>query len=224
MSNLGPAGEFLRISEHYRSLSDGELIALAQKPAELTDVASQALANEVSHRRLTVPPLEEPAARPTVVPPPEVLDPTDPEYDAYDEDRQLVQICTVFSVRDAVQVQNLLYTAGIPFFMGAERATGVDAVTSKFVEGVGVCVMNIGLPWAQKAMQFYEPKDDQTPKEPEKLEPLPVRCPTCKSEEVVFEELVSEPGKAAATAVPKFKWKCDSCGHEWEDDGVVEEP
>jgi DNA-directed RNA polymerase subunit M/transcription elongation factor TFIIS len=138
----------------------------------------------------------------------------------YDDDRQLVGLCTVWSVRDALQVQNLLDTAGIPFFMGPEKATGVDAVTSNFAEGVSVQIMNVGLPWARQAMQIYEPADDPTPKEKEEPEDLPVRCPKCQSTEVVFEELVPKPN-AVEDATPKFKWKCDSCGHDWEDDGVV---
>lgn len=223
MHNLGPAAEFLRISEHYRSLSDGELLVLARQPSELTATAQQALANEISERRLKVPPPEKPSSRPRPEPPPTVIDPSDPSQHEYDDDRQLVGLCTVWSVRDALQIQNLLDTAGIPFFMGPERATGVDAVTSNFAEGVSVQVMNVGLPWARQALQTYEPADDPTPKEKEELDELPVRCPKCKSTEVVFEDLVGEPTASAENAASRFKWKCDSCGHEWEDDGVVTE-
>jgi len=70
MNNQGPAAEFLRISEHYRGLSDGELLDLAQDPSELTDVAQQAIANEISHRGLKVPPAK-PVLRPNAVSPPE---------------------------------------------------------------------------------------------------------------------------------------------------------
>ena len=222
MDNLGLAGEFLRISEHYRRLSDGELLVLARQPSELTPTAQQALANEISERRLTVPPPEQTPSRPRPEPPPKALDPSDPsQTSSYDDDRQLVGLCTVWSVRDALQVQNLLDTAGIPFFMGPEKATGVDAVTSNFAEGVSVQIMNVGLPWARQAMQTYEPADDPTPKEREELDELPVRCPKCQSTEVVFEDLVGEPAASADNAASKFKWKCDSCGHQWEDDGVV---
>ena|SRR5579864_2080098 len=215
MDNLGPAGEFLRISEHYRRMSDEELLAIARENSDLTTYAQQALANELSQRRLKVPPDEPPAPRYPVP----AADPDNPS--SYDEDRQLVTICTVWSLSDALQVQTLLDRAGIPFYMGKEMATAVDAVTSNFADGVGVAIMNVGLPWARQAMQNYEPKNDPTLKEPPETDATPVRCPKCHSEEVIFEELI-EAG-AVSTSSPKFKWTCDSCGHEWEDDGVVEE-
>jgi DNA-directed RNA polymerase subunit M/transcription elongation factor TFIIS len=220
MENLGPAGDFLRISNHYRSLSDEELLDLAGQPSELTDVAQQALANEMSSRGLKARP-QTPPTRPDVWTPPDTSDPNDP----YAEDHELVMLCTVWSLADASQVQQLLDTAGIPFFMGLEKATSADAVTSNFAAGVEVKVMSIGYRWAREAMQFYEPVDDKTSKEEEEAEKETdgesIRCPKCHSTEVVFEELVP-----ASTDKPQpqiYKWACDSCGHQWEDDGVLEE-
>jgi len=214
MEKLDPAGEFLRMSEHYRHITDGELVALARKPSELTPIAQEALANEISERKLNVQP-EEP-------PPPAEPTPPDPAPpDPYEGDRQLVTICTVWSMSDAMQVQSLLDAAGIPFFMGPEKATGVDGVTSNFADGVSVQIMNIGLPWARRAMQDYVPHDDKSPQEEREPEEVPVQCPACHSEEVVFEELVPSPDAAVKPSLPKYKWMCDSCGHEWEDDGIV---
>lgn len=145
------------------------------------------------------------------------------QEDPYDEDRKLVELCTVWSVRDALKVQAILDEAGIPFFMGPEKATGVDGVTSNFANGVGVQIMRIGLPWAAPGMAHYEPEDDPTPKEREARDELVVRCPNCHSAEVVFE------GGTSTLVVPtddpsqKYKWTCDSCGHHWEDDGVAKE-
>jgi len=213
MDNFGPAGEFLRISEHYRRMTDEELLAIARESSELTPDAQQALANELSQRRLKIPPEEPPAPRYPVP----AADPNNPS--PYDEDRQLVTICTVWSLSDALQVQALLDRAGIPFYMGREMATGVDAVTSNFADGVNVQVMSIGWPWARTAMQNYEPKNDPTPREISEPDATPVRCPKCHSEEVIFEELV--PAGVADQSSPKYRWTCDSCGHEWEDDGGV---
>jgi DNA-directed RNA polymerase subunit M/transcription elongation factor TFIIS len=218
MENLDPAGDYLRISEHYRRLSDGELLVLARQPCELTEIAQQALANEISHRGLKGQP-EEPSPPPKVWPPPDTFDPNDPSYD---EDRQLVTICTVWSLADALQVQSLLDTAGIPFFMGPERATGVDAVTSNLADGVGVAVMNVGIPWARQVMQNYTPANDQTPKEEkEPASKLSVRCPRCHSTEIVFEDMI--PPTADPLLPQTYKWICDSCGHQWEDDGILRE-
>jgi hypothetical protein len=101
------AGEWLRIAEHYRNMSDGELIVLARQKSALTAVAQQALRDEISNRRLIVPPEE------LAVPKPE---PGKPTGSPYDEDRQLGEICTVWSLRDALQLQALLDRDGIPFF------------------------------------------------------------------------------------------------------------
>ncbi len=194
-------------------MSDEELVVLARQSSELTDVAQQALAQEIFYRKLKLQPEETPApANP------------EPQPDSpYAEDRQLVELCSVWSLSDALQLQMLLDRAGIPFFMGPEKATGVDRVTSDFVNGVSVQIMHIGLPWAGQAMKNYTPADDPGPKPDVELEELPVRCPKCHSTEVVLGRLVTEPATAKEDSPPRFDWTCDSCGYQWEDDGVVRE-
>ena len=234
MQTLDPAGEFLRVSEHYRQMSDAELLILAGQSSELTELAQQALASEISHRRLKVQP-ENPPTRPAA-PPREGsagsdwqstkpgLPPASSEVpDPYSEERKLVELCNVWSLSDALQVQTLLDRAGIPFFMGSEKATGVDGVTSNFATGVSVKIMQIGMPWATQAMQNYTPANEPAPKHHEQRHELPVRCPKCNSAEVIFEGLITEPTGAAANSSPKYKWVCDSCGCQWEDDGIAEE-
>lgn len=209
MEGFDPAGEWRHLSEHYRQMRDDELVILARQKSELTEVAQQALTQEISYRRLTLP------AEETSLPIPE----PDPES-LYAEDRELVDLRTVWSLRDALQLQTLLDRAGIPFFMGSEKATGVDSVTSDFGKGVGVQIMQIGIPFARQAMSHYEPADEPAQKPDEELEELPVRCPKCRSTEVVLGGLLSEAPLSADSAA-KFEWTCDSCGYEWEDDGIV---
>ena len=215
MDTLDPAGEWLRLSEHYRQMSDGELVALARQASGLTDAARLILSQEITRRRLELPPEE-----PPVVPDPEP-DPDSP----YADDRELVDICTVWSLRDALQVQTLLDTAGIPFYMGPEKATGVDGVISNFVEGVCVKIMRIGIPYARQPMQHYEPADEPpvAKEEEEQSVNLAIRCRQCHSPEVTFADLVKpsdgDPGESSA----RFHWICESCGCEWEDDGVATE-
>jgi DNA-directed RNA polymerase subunit M/transcription elongation factor TFIIS len=214
MNTLDPAGEWLRISEHYRQLSDSELLVLGRQRSELTDFAQQALSHELSQRGLKVEPDVEKEE-----PPPIPEAPSDPSYD---EDRRLVTLRTVWSLPDALQVQTLLDRAAIPFFMGPEKATGVDAVTSNFANGVDVRIMNVGVPWAMQAMKSYAPADEPPEKPEEEAGEGLVRCPKCHSEEVVFEGVLADPSTAAATA-RIYQWTCDSCGHQWEDDGVITE-
>ena len=209
------AGEWLRLTDHYRKLTDEELLKLARQPSALTVDAQQVLRNEMSARRLELPPEEPPADdRPAYVEP-------DPES-LYAEERELVQLCTVWSQRDALQLQRLLDIAGIPFVMGLEKATSVDTVTSNFGEGVPVGVMSVGYRWAREAMKNYEPADEplnfQGP-----FPTIPVTCPKCRSKEVIFERRNPKPRTRKEEDTAKFEWTCAACGHHWIDDGVVKE-
>jgi DNA-directed RNA polymerase subunit M/transcription elongation factor TFIIS len=246
MATLDPAGEFLRISERYRQMTDEELLVLIPQSSELMPFAQEALAIEVRSRGLKADEVEEKSAAKSQFKPPSPFvkhespklrdlssdaSPSpvpshepDSSYDPdspYDEDRELVDLCTVWSVRDALQVQRILDLAGIPFFMGPEKATGVDEVTSNFANGVAVQIMRIGLPWAWQAMVHYEPQDDPTPKEPQAPGELVVRCPQCHSTEVVFEGGTSTLIVSNDDPSQKYQWTCDACGHQWQDDGLA---
>jgi DNA-directed RNA polymerase subunit M/transcription elongation factor TFIIS len=255
MDTFDPAGEFLRIAERYRRMSDEELQVLMPQSSNLTPFAQQALANEVRQRGLQSEvevkndkrsPSKASQFKPPQTffghEPPKFRDRADYDFsspdkssnespseedayegDPYEEDRKLVDLCTVWSLRDALKVQRILDVAGIPFFMGKEKATGVDEVTSNFVNGVVVQIMQIGMPWARQPMQYYDPEDDPAPKEKADPGELTVRCPNCHSTEVVFEGRTPEPGKAADEVSHQYKWTCDTCGHQWEDDGLAKE-
>ena len=217
MDTLDPAGEFLRISERYRQMSDDELLVLIPQSSELTPFAQQALANEVRSRGLKAE-VEGPSApsqfkASSFKPPPTFFEHESPKFrdsagddspdsdssddadSSHEEDRKLVELCTVWSVRDAIKVQTILDGLGIPFFMGPERATGVDAVTSNFGDGLGVQIMLIGLPWARRAMQHYEPEDDPTPKVNEELDKILVRC---KQDHTIFVPSAAASGRSIA--------------------------
>ena len=214
MATPGSAEESLRLAEHYRCLTDEELIVIAQQKDALTEAAQQALTAEILSRRLTIPPPSAPQAPPRPMPP---LD-SENEEDEYAEDRELVEIRKVWSKADALRLQRVLDVAGIPFYIGSENATGVDEATSNFVEGVPVKVMRVGVPWAYQAMENYFPKDEQPEPKYEEAGDVAIRCPRCRSTDVVFEELVEQ--QLDAKSEPKYQWTCASCGNEWQDDGV----
>jgi len=213
MEGLDPAAEMLQLSERYRQMSDGELLVLSGQSSELTEIAQHCLASEISRRGLESRPEELPAT----------TDPPPPSDFPDDEDRALVEICTVWSLSDALQLQTLLDRAGIPFFMGPEKARGVDAVTSDFVNGVSVRVMRIGLPWTNQALQNYTPANEPGPKQEIELCELPVRCPRCHSTEVIFDRLLTDPAAATGKSPTQYEWTCDSCGHQWKDDGTAKQ-
>jgi hypothetical protein len=124
----------------------------------------------------------------------------------------------VWSLADALQLQNLLDIAGIPFYIGPEKATQVDAVTSNFANGLDFQIMSIGLPWARHVLKDYSPANDQADEDEETLDEASVRCPKCHSGDVVLEETF--PSEVEGTSPQLFKWNCDGCGYRWEDDGV----
>jgi DNA-directed RNA polymerase subunit M/transcription elongation factor TFIIS len=219
MQTLDPAGEWLRLCEHYRKLSDDELVGLALQTSELTEVAQQALAQEIANRRLKLPPEE--SATPRI--PERQPDSAEDGESPYAEDRKLVVIRTVWSLGDALKLQSLLDTAGIPFYMGPEKATGVDAVTSNFANGLSVQIMQAGVPWARQVLQQYFPGDEPPQEKADESDNVAIHCPKCHSTEVVFEDLDRGPENSEGESSSKFKWTCDSCGHEWEDDGLVTE-
>ncbi|SRR6266498_2052127 len=221
MDTLDPATEWMRLSERYRQMSDDELLALGRQISGMTEVAQQVLAHEISQRKLMLQ-LEQPPAPPIPQPPADSA--TAPDLyspDVYSEERKLVEIRTVWSLSDALQLQALLDTAGIPFYLGAEKATRVDPGTLNFVNGVSVQIMSIGLPWASKAMQHYTPANEPPPEKDEEPGDLAIHCPKCHSTEVVFEGLDGEPASSTDNSSSKYEWTCDSCGHQWEDEGIV---
>lgn len=207
------AGESLRLAAHYRDMTDGELLDLARQKSSLTETAQQALQQELSLRRLQ----DQEVLPPKPAPPPDIPDEDDP----YAEERRLFVIRTVYSLRDALQLQRILDVAGVPFYIGPEKATGVDAVTSNFADGLPVRIMSIGWQYAYGPLQSYEPKDEPDEEKEEISANSAIRCPRCRSTEVVFERLVrqaSSPGNEPPP--PKFEWTCASCGKEWQDDGI----
>jgi len=214
MELIDQAGEWRRLAEHYRQMTDGELLDLARQRSALTDAAQQALAQEISSRKLTIPSEEPP---PLPEPPPDVPDDTD---DPYAKERELIEIATLWSLRDAMRLQYLLDVAGIPFYLGPQKATRVDQATN-FAGGVAVRIMRVGWPWAWQAMQNYFPKDEP-PEEKVDWErfKVEVHCPRCRSTDVIFEQLTRQLKGADGKPSSKFKWRCDSCGNEWQDDGV----
>jgi DNA-directed RNA polymerase subunit M/transcription elongation factor TFIIS len=212
MDTLDSPGELLRLSEHYRRMTDEELIALKQDSSELTDMAQQALAMEISQRKLTVPPADETQVEPSA------REQGSSEDDPYDPERELIDVRTVWSLADALEMQRLLDNAGIPFAMGAEKARRAEVVTSNFSDGVTVQVMRVAEPWILQALQYYQPQNEPPEYKDSSDEELAIRCPKCHSAEVVFDELEGD-GKSPQ----KFKWTCDSCGNEWEDEGVETE-
>lgn len=208
-----------KVAEHYRSLTDEELIAIAQQRSDLTEIAQQALDSEMLNRNLDVP-AKQPDENPVTLPDLElVLD------SPYAEDRELVAIETVFSLRDAQQMEALLNAESIPFYMGNERATRTEDVTSDFAQGVPVGVMRVGWVYASQAREHFIPQDDPERRswndKEQHLQAARVFCPRCRADKAVLDGVQRNPAKPGG--VTRFLWRCEACGKRWEDDGVLAE-
>jgi hypothetical protein len=215
MNDVDRVSQWRQLSEHYRRLTDEELIDLAKDPSELTDVAQQALMSEVTTRKLKVPP--EPEEKPAPRPIPE----TDPDS-PYARDREFVEFATVFSPRDAQQLQSLLASSTAPILWGANQAATPEEASGNFSEGMSVRTMRVAIPWLRSTLAQFEPQDDPRPVEPENTEPVPVLCPECGSDQVFLDHTEQDPENPAKDQASTFAWECDACGHRWEDDGVTE--
>ena len=71
----------------------------------------------------------------------------------------------------------------------------MDDVTSNFAEGVPVGVMQVGAASVEAMQENYFPQDEPAEATGEDSDDLAVHCPKCHSTEVIFDQLVDEPGK-----------------------------
>src|SRR2546422_11746155 len=102
----------------------------------------------------------------------------------------------------------MLGGACIPFFMGEEKATDVDSVTSNFSAGVTVKVMRIAWPWGLQALAHYEPKDVPEGGKRGGEKEGAVGWPRCRAEGIGVVGVV----ETANGASPKYRGTCSGGG------------
>jgi DNA-directed RNA polymerase subunit M/transcription elongation factor TFIIS len=211
MNDIDVQKEWSNLAETYAGMSDEELCSLDEKAYELTDLAKQALAAQLSARNIDANLVEQaPASDPS--------EEQEQERDFDADDLDLASIARVWGSDEAGRVMTPLYDAGIPAYLGPDNVERVSDFHSAFDAGVEIRVRRIDEQRALLALSLAP----QPEGEPEEEKPCVVLCPACKSDEVVFEELMAAASASDSTSSQKFHWRCDSCGHEWEDDGVEE--
>jgi hypothetical protein len=67
---------------------------------------------------------------------------------------------------------------------------------------------------AHAALERAGEEDAEVPEEGE----YTILCPKCHSAAVVLKR-----GDSMLADQPKFEWSCDTCAHQWEDDGTLQE-
>jgi hypothetical protein len=201
-SYLDEQRERRRLAENYAGLTDGELQRLAQGADSLTDLAWEALEEEMERRHLKCP--EETESQPEI------------------EIRELVTVRQFRDLPDALLAKGCLESVGIECFLGDENLVRLDWFISNFVGGIKLNVRTADAENARKVLD--EPILEGLYVQGVGLYEQP-RCPKCQSLDVNFRELDRPIAYMSAflrvpMPVHRKAWRCHSCDAEWEDEAV----
>ena len=189
-------------------MTDGELQRLARNAESLTELAWDALEDEMDRRHL------------------EVSDdaPTEPRREM--EMRELVTIRQFRDLPEALLAKGSLESSGIECFLADENLVRLDWFISNFIGGIKLKVRGPDVLNARKILD--EPILEGLYVHGVGLYQQP-RCPQCQSLDVNFQELDRPIAYMSAfLRVPmplqRPAWHCHECDAEWEDDGAESRP
>ena len=191
-----------RLAETYAGMTDAELQNLALRPASLTEVACEALDDELDRRDLEFLEEEAPQAR---------------------EELELRELVTIRQFRDlpeALLAKGSLESAGIECFLADENLVRLDWFISNFIGGIKLNVRVADVENARKILD--EPILEGLYVQGVGLYEQP-RCPKCRSLDVNFQELDRPIAYMSAflrlpMPVQRPAWRCHECDAEWEDE------
>lgn len=198
-----------RLADNYAGMADGELQQLAQRAESLTDLAWDALEEEMDRRGLKIPD-PAPAGR---------------------QEMELQELVTLRQFRDlpeALLAKGCLESSGIECFLGDENLVRLDWFISNFIGGIKLRVRAADVDNARKILE--EPILEGLYVQGVGLYEQP-RCPKCQSLDVNFRPLDRPIAYMSAflrvpMPVQREGWHCNSCDAAWEDDdaedGAVE--
>jgi hypothetical protein len=195
--------ERLRLAKTYADMSDGELLRLAQDPKSLTDLAWDALEDEMDRRRLEYPE-------------------DTPDQGQAVEVRELITIRQFRDLPEALLAKGSLESAGIECFLADENLVRLDWFISNFIGGIKLKVRPLDVENARKILD--EPILEGLYVHGVGLYEQP-RCPKCDSLDVNFQELDRPIAfMSAFLRVPmplqRNAWRCHACRAEWEEEGA----
>ena len=191
-----------RLAETYAGMIDAELQNLARRPESLTEVAWEALDDELDRRNLELLEEEAPEAR---------------------EELELRELVTIRQFRDlpeALLAKGSLESAGIECFLADENLVRLDWFISNFIGGIKLNVRVADVENARKILD--EPILEGLYVQGAGLYEQP-RCPKCRSLDVNFQELDRPIAYMSAflrvpMPVQRPAWRCHECHAEWEDE------
>lgn len=196
--------------EHYARMTEGELCALAEDAYDLTEIGREALQAIITERGFTFRLKLEPPAPPSAEPP---------------DDEGLINFRWPENVDEAWRWMGTLSAAGIPSFIGPDNVMHLEEFRREFDGPVSLKIREGDQERAIAAVRAAHARtnrDDDTKEDPEEEKDYAILCPKCRSAKVVLEgrdtdDLVKSPPR------DKLQWICDACGHQWEDEGIVQE-
>jgi hypothetical protein len=191
-----------RLAANYAGMTDGELLRLARHPDSLTDLAWDALEDELDRRHLEI----------SADPPPR-------------QQLEISQLVTIRQFRDlpeALLAKGSLESSGIECFLADENLVRLDWFISNFIGGVKLKVRPADVGNAQQLLD--EPILEGLYVQGIGLYEQP-RCPQCQSLDVNFQELDRPVSYMTAflhvpIPVQRAGWRCHACDAQWEDDGA----
>lgn len=200
MAAENPDHERERLTQVYAGMSEGELQKIADAAPDLTDVARQALANEIARRGLSV----------------RLAD-----YIAVDEleQRELVTIRKFRDLPEAVLAKGMLDSAGIESYLADDAMVRMDWFISNLLGGIKLEVKPEDAEAALEVLHQPIPESFDVEGAGTYVQP---NCPKCQSVDITFEALDKPIAYVSAwlfVPIPLAKetWKCESCGHTWAD-------
>jgi RNase P subunit RPR2 len=198
MQPIDEPEELRRLEDLYARTGDGDLRALADKLDELKEVARHALRAETSKRGLAM----------------ETHDaPTD---DLLPRDDDVVSLWAAKDRGEAHLIKTALESAGIASSLATETIETVDGSSESPETELVVRVAKSDVSRAYRILARYLPQQEEAEKE------YLACCPKCRSPDIVLQSVDAKTPESCP-AHPRYSWTCDSCGHQWEDDGVERE-
>jgi hypothetical protein len=191
-----------RLAANYAAMTDGELQRLAHNAESLTELAWDALEDELDRRHLELP------------------DDAPPEPRQQLEMQELVTIRQFRDLPEALLAKGSLESSGIECFLADENLVRLDWFISNFIGGIKLNVRPADVNNAQQLLD--EPILEGLYVQGVGLYEQP-RCPKCRSLDVNFQELDRPIAYMSAflrvpMPVQRPGWRCHACDAEWEDD------
>lgn len=203
-----PGQDWRSLAEHYRAMSEEELLELAADFADLTETAQQVLSGELRSRGLDRPVSGDGAGGvdslgakqlSSVSPPPDAVDEDGEPSHAY---TWKTQLCACADDETAWQICEVLKRAGIESWIEGQGRYSAYRELDRTSPRVLVAADELDQARAIASQPIpQEIIDESKMAEPDYETP---RCPSCGAEDPILEEVD-----------PVNSWRCESCGTEW---------